>query len=227
MDPHRVASGAGGGQRALRMAQVPPQPPGPTSYLTLLAAALERAGAQVTHVEPAALWRLGRQRSVDLVHLHWLEFIAPSAPGARRGLARTLVRHARLVAVLVWLRLRGVKIVWTVHNLRPHEPVNRGWSTAGPARRPDQPRAGGAFRLRPDADPGAMGSGPEVVRHSPCQLHRAVPGVAPQPRGESVERSGSRMTHTCSWPSVRYAATSGSVTWSRLSGHSNATTYGC
>ncbi len=167
------------------MAQVPPQPPGPTSYLTLLAAALERAGAQVTHVEPAELWRLGQQRSVDVVHLHWLEFIAPSAPGARRGLARTLVRHARLVAVLVWLRLRGVKIVWTVHNLRPHEPV--------------QPRLEYLLGLLVGRISHVLvahsvyartrilerwGRSLKYLRDSPCQLRRAVPSFAPEPRGD-------------------------------------------
>lgn len=107
----------------LRVAQVPLQRPGATSYLTLLATALSTAGVEVTSADTAALWRLGRARDVDLVHLHWLEFIAPSAPGGAGGLARTVIRHGRLVALLAWLRIRGVKLVWTVHNLRPHEPV--------------------------------------------------------------------------------------------------------
>jgi glycosyltransferase involved in cell wall biosynthesis len=104
------------------VAQVPAQQPGPTSYLTLLGGALMRAGVDVTTADRAALWRLGWQRDVDLVHLHWLEFIAPSAPG-RLGLLRSLIRAARLIAALTWLRLRGIRLVWTVHNLGPHEPV--------------------------------------------------------------------------------------------------------
>jgi glycosyltransferase involved in cell wall biosynthesis len=123
VDPDRIASGAGVPQQALRVAQVPPQRPGPTSYLTLLSAALERAGVQVTAAESAALWRIGWERSADVVHLHWLEFIAPSAPGSARAVALTFVRHGRLIAALAWLRLRGVRLVWTVHNLSPHEPV--------------------------------------------------------------------------------------------------------
>jgi beta-1,4-mannosyltransferase len=107
----------------LRVAQLPPQRPGPTSYLTLLAAALGRAGLQVTTATPADLWRIGWTRTADVVHLHWLEFIAPSAPGRAGGLVRTVIRHGRLLAALCWLRLRGVRLVWTVHNLRPHEPV--------------------------------------------------------------------------------------------------------
>lgn len=110
-------------QRSFRVAQVPAQPPGVTGYITLLSAALTRAGVQVTSADRAALWRRGRQRDVDLVHLHWLEFIAPSAPGGL-GLLRTVIRDARLIAALAWLRLRGIRLVWTVHNLEPHEPVH-------------------------------------------------------------------------------------------------------
>ena len=118
-----VASGPGVPQQRLRVAQVPLQRAGATSYLTLLAGALERGGVEVITPDVAELWRLGWNRSVDVVHLHWLEFIAPSAPGGMAGQARTVIRHARLVALLAWLRIRGIALVWTVHNLHPHEPV--------------------------------------------------------------------------------------------------------
>ena len=107
----------------LRVAQVPAPARRTTSYLTLLAGALKRAGVEVVTPDVAELWRLGWARSVDLVHLHWLEFIAPSAPLGMAGLARTLIRHMRFVVLLGWLRFRGITLVWTVHNLGPHEPV--------------------------------------------------------------------------------------------------------
>ncbi|HTX09593.1 MAG TPA: glycosyltransferase [Solirubrobacteraceae bacterium] len=110
-------------QRSFLVAQLPAQSPGVTGYLTLLSLALTRAGVEVTSVDRAALWRLGWRRDVDLVHLHWLEFIAPSAPGGL-GLLRTMIRDARLIAALTWLRLRGIRLVWTVHNLEPHEPAH-------------------------------------------------------------------------------------------------------
>jgi beta-1,4-mannosyltransferase len=109
-------------KRSLRVAQVPPQRPGVTSYVRLLGAALTRAGVEVTTADRPALWRMGWRRDVNLVHLHWLEFIAPSASGGV-GLIRTVIRDARLIATLAWLRLRGIRLVWTVHNLSPHEPV--------------------------------------------------------------------------------------------------------
>jgi beta-1,4-mannosyltransferase len=108
---------------ALRVAQAPAQRGGPTSYLTLLATSLASTGVTVTSTDAAGLWRLGWERSVDLVHLHWLEFMAPSDPAGTAGLIRTAVRHLRLLAALLWLRARGIGLIWTVHNLRPHEPV--------------------------------------------------------------------------------------------------------
>lgn len=107
----------------MRVAQVARQRARATSYLTLLGSALTRAGVEVTMADTAALWQIGWQRDVDLVHLHWLEFIAPSAADGLRGLIRSLIRHGRLIALLVWLRARGIGLVWTVHNLGPHEPV--------------------------------------------------------------------------------------------------------
>jgi beta-1,4-mannosyltransferase len=118
-----VASGRGAPPRPLRVAQVPSQRAGATSYLTLLQTALENTGVRLVTAGIGDLWRLGWAREVDLVHLHWLEFIAPSAAGGGSELARTLLRHVRLIVLLAWLRLRGIKLVWTVHNLRPHEPV--------------------------------------------------------------------------------------------------------
>ena len=105
----------------LRVLHVP-RTEAPTSYVALLSRALEAQG--VRSAPPAdSLWRLGRGRSVDVVHLHWLEFVAPSDGRPVTGLLRTLVRQARLAGGIAWLRLRGIKVVWTVHNLAPHEPV--------------------------------------------------------------------------------------------------------
>ena len=51
--------------------------------------------------------------------MHWLEFLVASA-GRASGL-RNHARAARLLAALRRLRRAGVGVVWTVHNLRPHE----------------------------------------------------------------------------------------------------------
>jgi len=70
-------------------------------------------------------WARDAADQVDVVHLHWLEFIAPSAPGAVVGAAKTARRALRLERLLRGLRAHGVAVVWTIHNLAPHEPVHR------------------------------------------------------------------------------------------------------
>ena len=52
----------------------------------------------------------------DILHLHWLHtyFRAPNA-------VKSLFRLVKFISGLVILRLRGVKIVWTAHNLNSHE----------------------------------------------------------------------------------------------------------
>ena len=106
-----------------RVTYLPAGSAGATSYIGLLRAALQAEGWETQLASGSDLWRIGRDRSCAVVHLHWLEFIASSDGHGGLGLLRTLWRQLRLLAGLIWLRVRGIGIVWTVHNLRPHEPV--------------------------------------------------------------------------------------------------------
>jgi len=54
--------------------------------------------------------------SYDVWHLHWPEDVLKGH--ARRAVART----SKLLALLAAARARGTKVVWTIHNLGPHEP---------------------------------------------------------------------------------------------------------
>lgn len=89
-------------------------------YNYLLAEALEAEGWRV--VEPGLATALTAH--ADIVHVHW-----PQAPLNQKA----LVAVRRLVAMtLVYgvQRLRGAKLVWTVHNVRSHEakrPRAEGW----------------------------------------------------------------------------------------------------
>jgi glycosyltransferase involved in cell wall biosynthesis len=57
-----------------------------------------------------------RRRTVHVLHLHWLELLYGS-PRFRSSFRRL----ATVLLGLVWAKLRGFGIVYTVHNLRPHE----------------------------------------------------------------------------------------------------------
>lgn len=85
-------------------------------YVRLLQAALSGAGVPCSTVEelgslPAPVPGMGR-----ILHLHWFELLY-SAP----TVGRTLCRLVAVLAGLAWAKARGSKIVYTVHNLRPHE----------------------------------------------------------------------------------------------------------
>jgi beta-1,4-mannosyltransferase len=55
------------------------------------------------------------------VHLHWLEYVLGSNDPEPQKPLRMVARGARLLAALAALRARGVRVVWTVHNLTPHD----------------------------------------------------------------------------------------------------------
>jgi glycosyltransferase involved in cell wall biosynthesis len=62
---------------------------------------------------------LVEEHRADIVHVHWTAPIAICA--YRMALPRTVVRTARFLRGLAWLRARGIPTVWTVHNLMNHE----------------------------------------------------------------------------------------------------------
>ena len=60
------------------------------------------------------LWR--NARNIDILHIHWPSFLYES-PNARH-------RWKRLATVLAYFRLAkalGIKLVWTLHNVMPHQ----------------------------------------------------------------------------------------------------------
>lgn len=85
---------------------------GDNPYLRSLVDSLERRGICV---DDFSFTRALKQR-YDVLHIHW-----PDLHLHARSSLRALVKHARLALLLVFLRLRDTRIVWTLHNLAPHE----------------------------------------------------------------------------------------------------------
>jgi beta-1,4-mannosyltransferase len=93
-------------------------------YQRLLHEALRSHEVEVLPTVPLRLrWARRAGAGVDVVHLHWLEWLISDS--RKRGVSGALNAYARAARLLLFLRIlrrSGVRIVWTVHNLRPHEP---------------------------------------------------------------------------------------------------------
>jgi glycosyltransferase involved in cell wall biosynthesis len=93
---------------------------GANPYQRMLKIELERQGADVRlgqigyRLPLSQLGLLGG--GLDVVHLHWLEQAMLG-----KGPLRSLLKGALFLGHLAWLRLAGRRIVWTVHNIHPHE----------------------------------------------------------------------------------------------------------
>ena len=88
-------------------------------YLPLLRQALAEQGATVVDVNNDFLstrWLWAKRGQVDVLHFHWIQYHYLIAPQV--GSTAALVHFLRK---LVWARLLGYQIVWTMHNTLPHE----------------------------------------------------------------------------------------------------------
>lgn len=108
-------------------------PRDPNPYQRLLYSEMERLGAQVIYVgelTPSQTLNLlllpleitaHRIAGARLIHLHWV--FAFTIPGARY---LPVMRQVAYLWFRLWLRichLLGVHLIWTVHNVLPHQPV--------------------------------------------------------------------------------------------------------
>jgi beta-1,4-mannosyltransferase len=93
------------------------------SYNDALYKAVESQDVTVVQGYFAGGWLLRNLRGGDWVHLHWPSF-QYSVKGSTIACIRGLVRWFALLALI---RLRGAHIVWTAHNLLPHDRHSLPW----------------------------------------------------------------------------------------------------
>lgn len=89
-------------------------------YQKQLSQALAARGVQVDGLASSQnLLSLLKRKNLEILHLHWLyPFYQTASPKV------SLLKLAQFVVGLLVLRLRGVKVVWTAHNLKSHEPIS-------------------------------------------------------------------------------------------------------
>lgn len=92
------------------------------SYSDCFCAALAAAGACVVPARFSLRWLRNSLKGADFAHFHW-----PSFHYGDRSAPFALAKAVLFAATLVWMRARGVRIVWTAHNLYPHERSSPPW----------------------------------------------------------------------------------------------------
>lgn len=86
------------------------------SYSDCFYPPLEALGVNVYEGEFSGTWLLKHLRNMDYIHIHWPSFFynKPQRSKCLRGFA--------LFSFLLMLaRWRGARLIWTIHNLYPHE----------------------------------------------------------------------------------------------------------
>ena len=97
-------------------------PGGGDQYTDCFYAELSRQGAIVRPAQDSGRWLLRNVAGADFAHFHW-----PSFHYGALTARRTIYRGLRFAAVLLLLRARGVRIIWTAHNLYPHARSSPPW----------------------------------------------------------------------------------------------------
>ena len=99
--------------RSLVVLQSVPEPkPTTNPYVVQLIQSLREVGVEVR----AFSWRAALTSRYDVFHVHWPELLIRDRKPARRMLKRRM-----LDALILRTRLTGTPIVWTAHNVDPHE----------------------------------------------------------------------------------------------------------
>lgn len=84
-------------------------------YIQLLYEPIRDMGHEV--IEFQNPW-LAPQHNIDVLHIHWLEQIFWQSKNTLRSMS---ICSVALLRTLDCFKKRGVKIVWTIHNIKPHE----------------------------------------------------------------------------------------------------------
>ena len=113
--PHRIWSKPSlKAQRPLQVASWPAPCFGDNRVIRLLCDGISNAGAEIIDVgDPCDI----RPEAVDIFQIHWPEQLFWGGLGPRA----VAMKSKRIVTAIKQLKHRGVRVVWMVHNLRPHE----------------------------------------------------------------------------------------------------------
>lgn len=87
------------------------------SYNDCFYAAVEAQRVEVVEGVFSGVWLQTNVRHGDWIHLHWPSF-AYNMPGTK---LMQIIWFARFIGLLLLIRAKGAGLVWTAHNLLPHD----------------------------------------------------------------------------------------------------------
>lgn len=88
-----------------------------TPYTECFYNALTKKGVIITEGDFSISWLFKEIGSIDFFHFHWPSFMY----AYRDDLLKTIRYLVRFLLFLLIIRMRGKKVIWTAHNLYPHE----------------------------------------------------------------------------------------------------------
>jgi glycosyltransferase involved in cell wall biosynthesis len=94
------------------------------AYNECLYAAVEDLGIEVANGIWAGRWLLANVRAGDVIHFHWPSFLYYD----EHSTLNTLWGLTRFFLLYSIIRMRGGRVIWTAHNLYPHDGGRHEWS---------------------------------------------------------------------------------------------------
>ncbi len=87
-------------------------------YQNLLAKPLINLGVNVKIIDNIFLRDILMGEKIDLLHIHWTNFFLTSSKNQKQ-----IINFIKSIIKILFIKLRGIKIVWTIHNLENHEKI--------------------------------------------------------------------------------------------------------
>src|SRR4030095_5389377 len=86
-------------------------------YNDLLTNSLSGAGMEVKDLKHGKLMlKVGGAKAGDIVHIHWMHHAYQN-----RNLLLFIVKSFIFIMTMLYLKVRKVQLVWTIHNPYPHQ----------------------------------------------------------------------------------------------------------